>query len=495
MRLHDFVLVEFARAWQEERGASVADPAVVAAVAADPSFLCPQDDDARLLAWARRLLRDRVDGEDGTASVAVLQGGLAAARWLLPLVGVLAGVGMLHAGLPPNDVRPANVLVIVAEGVLLPSIFLLATLLLVPHAGRLAVWAHPLAWTLAVLGRGALRTRVGALAGRVLARSGAGASLFAALSHLFWIGVLSAFLGLAAWRFAFDDYLFSWSSTMPISGDGVRDVFGVLVAPIGWLPWIDAPSPEQVAVSEYASLEAAWAWSTGDGARDEALRKGWYLPLLAVVAFWGLLPRLAGLAWAGWRLRSGIRRALDSPGNREILLAIEASSSTSRIGDAGHSALADARPSPTPGRGTARGGGGLDVVAFAAQEPSTDRLAASGLVRLGLSGKVHVVADDDDENAIAEVLGRLGSPGTAPGGAVVVFDLLATPGRLHEGFLRAVVGSLGEGSPVHVLLIGAERFRRGPRGRRFDDRHRSWLGMAARAGVPAPFVHVDEEAG
>ena len=493
MNLRDLTLVEFARAWQEERGASVADPDVVEQTVGDPSWTGLVTDEARLVAYSRRLLELRVEGEDGVGAVSALRGGLSLARWLMPLAGLVAGTALLQATLPPNDLRPVNVFGVLAEGIVLPGVFLVVTLLLGLKAGSLVARFHPLAALLGLFQGRALRTRVGALAGRVLRRSGVSGPLFAGTSHLFWICTLFAFLGMATWRFAFDDYLFSWSSTMPVTEEGVQRLFAVLAAPVGWLPGVEAPTADQVAVSQYASLEGAWPRTTGDLLRDDALRKGWYLVLLAVVAFWGLLPRVLGLAWAQRRLSRGIRSALGSSSNRAILDALAACSTTSQVGTAGPGTLDDALPVNRPADGAARAGQGLDVLIFATSEPPPGTLAELGLERLGLSGTVHRVPEDDDEAAMSATLELLGGAETAPGGAVVVFDVAATPGRVRERFLRDVAGRLGEGSPVHVLLTGVPRFRRSPRGRRFDARHQAWLGMAARAGVPAPFVHLDEE--
>ena len=495
MRLQDLVLVEFARAWQEERGASVADPAVVESTVNHPAWSALEDDEARLLAFSRRLLELRVEGEDGLAAVTALRGGLTVGRWLMPALGLLAGAALLQASLPPNDVRPVNVFGVLAEGIVLPGFFLAITLLLGLRAGALVARFHPLAWLLGLVQGRALRSRVGSLAGRVLRRSGVSGALFSGSSHLFWICTLTAFCAMATWRFAFDDYLFSWSSTMPVSEEGVEALFSVLAAPVAWLPGVDAPDSIQVEVSQYASLERVWPRSTGDPLRDDELRKGWYLLLLALVAFWGLLPRILGLAWAGRRLRLGIRRALRSSSNRAILDALAACSTTSQLGTAGPDTLTDDLPGRRAGAGAARPGQGLDLVVFATAPPEPGLLSELGLERLGLSGTVHRVPDDDDDEAMGRVLSLLGGEATAPGGAVVIFDVAATPGRVRERFLRDVVDRLGEGSPVHVLLTGVPRFRRSPRGRRFADRHQAWLGMTTRGGVMGPFVHLDEEGG
>jgi hypothetical protein len=259
---------------------------------------------------------------------------------------------------------------------------------------------------------------------------------------------------------------------------------------VEWVPGVDAPTAVQVDVSRYASLEADWPRSSGDPAQDMSLRKGWYALLLAVVAFWGLLPRLAGLGLATFGVKRGIRQALASPSNRAVLDAMNAAGTIVQRGtDEGR---ADPRPARLAGSGgAARPGQGLDVIAFATPRPGDAVLEALGLDRLGLSGTLLAVADDDDEAEMSAVLAALAAPDTAPGGAVLVFDVSFTPGRVRERFVADVVGTLGADSPVHLLLTEVDRFRRSPRGRDFEARHTSWKEMAARAGVDGDRVHLD----
>jgi hypothetical protein len=491
VRLTDFVLVEFARAWQEEHRASVVDPEIVAEVAEDPAYAAAEDDDGRLLLYCERLLRRRVVDDDGPEAVRALQAGLTAAQWIAPLVGVVLGGVLLHASLPPNDVRPVNVFVVLGEGVLIPGVFLLVTLIATLSGARIVRRLHWFGPLFALLRRSALERPVGRLAVRTLRHSGAAGPTLASLSHLLWIGALGAMLVTAAFRFTFDDYLFCWSSTLPVTAQGVEQVFQVLAAPVQWLPGVDAPTAEQVTVSQYASLERAWPRGTGDPVRDDALRKAWYALLLAVIAFWGLLPRLVALIAARLTTTRSIARVLASSSIAAVLPALAAHVTVTRSGTS-EGVRDGPGPSRIEGPGGARPGTGLDLVTFVADAPGAAALERLGLDRLGLSGAIRSVDDDDATDQMQSVLESLADPSQAPGGAIVAFEMAATPGRVREAFLRDVVQALGPEAPVHVLLIGARIFRSGPRGAGFDGRFAAWTAMAERAGVPEASVHSDE---
>lgn len=494
VRLSDFVVIEFARAWQEERRAAVVDPEVVRATVADPAWGEAADDAARLRRYAETLLTLRVDDGEGVEAVERLRAGLTLARVAAFFVGVLAGLAMLEVTLPPNEASPVNLLVVVGEGIVLPTAAGLVTMALSVGAGRGLARVHWLSWLAGHVRIGALKTSVGGLAERVLRRSRVGGPLLASASHLLWIGCLATLLVSASASFVVQDYVFSWSSTVPIGADGVRGMFTVLAAPVQWLPQVDPPTAEQVTVSQWASLEGEWTASTGDAALDLRLRKAWYALALAIVAFWGLLPRLLGLLVAGWQVRRGVRTALESSSHRAVLgaLAVEADAGTVTRRGSGDGEP-DLLPPPGVAAGSARPGQGLDVIAFVTEPPTAETLARLRIDRLGLSGAVRLVGDDDDEAAIAAALEPLADRSRAPGGAVVVFDLGATPGRVREAFLRDVVTALGPDAPVHVLLGGAARFRSGPRGRAFDQRAGAWSVMAERCGVDGARVRTDEE--
>jgi len=498
VKLRDFVLVEFARAWQEKQGAARVDPAVVQATRESPAFLEARSDSDRLLLYARVLLRMRLDEDEGQEAAAAIRGSLSAVRLLVPLVGMAAGFAMLSAALPAPDVRPVSVFQFVAEGVLLPGVFLLWTLLLTQAlAGSVGRW-HWASWVTALVRSRALDTQVGALAGRVLRRSGVAAPLFASLSHSFWLVSLAVFVGLGAWRFTFVDYLFSWSSTLSFTGEQVHSVFCVLVAPIEWFPGIEAPSLEQVRLSEFGSLGlgggvgGSFVHSTADPIADQSLRKGWFSVLLAVVVVWGMLPRLCALGVARVSVRRSVARCLGDATSRMILSALTPIAPPK--GGEPRREEPDAPPHRTVGaEDGSRAGRGLDLLVFATGEPNPELLKHLAIDRLGLSGKVSAIVADDDDDAMDNAIAHLASV-AGPEGAVVTFGVEAIPDALKEEFVQRVVASLGADAPVHVLITGTDRFRRSPRGKRTEARVEAWRAMSVRAGVPANRVHSDGEA-
>jgi len=476
-------VVEFARAWQEERGAALVDPEVAAGVR-DGDL--PDDDDDRLVAYARELLDRRLpDGADGRRAVEGLRAAFFAFGLLLPILGLLAGAATLRATLPPVDVRPVNILQFVGAGIVAPTAFLIFTTAVWALGARAAAASHWVVWALSLARSTALGTSAGRLTGRVLRRSGVTAPLLAGWSHRFWCGAFVGFLGLAAWRFATVDHLFAWSSTLPDFHVWIERL-GALLGAVS--PGQSAPSAQQVAASEYASLEAAWVHSTGYPATDEMLRKGWWRLLVVSTAMVGWLPRIVAFMVAEVRVSHGIARGLDTPWSRAALAALQPVLATARVGDAGVLPRRAREGLEAPvDEAHARG---LAVVPFATEAPSDALLSDAGLDRLGLSDLVLPVPEDDDREAMAAVTARVGDAERAPGGVVVVFDFAATPDRVREQFLKDVARALPERRPVHVLLGGVDRFRRSPRGRRLDERRESWLAMAERAGVPEARVYV-----
>ncbi len=497
MTLRDFVLVELARAWQEEQGAARVDPEAARLTRDAPDYDAASAPEDKLLLYANTLVGLHLDAGEGGSAAAAIRGSLSLLGVIVPVVGGLAGAAMLGAALPSPELRPVSVFQFLAEGVLLPTAFLAWTLvvtrLLAGSVGRL----HWAAWLLALLQGKVARSRVGALAGRVLRRSGVTAPLFASFSHVFWIASLAAFLGLGLWRFAFVDYLFSWSSTLSFTGEQVHRLFGWLAAPVAWIPGIEAPTMQQVTLSEFGSLGLSgetgggFVHSTADPLADQAQRKGWVGVLVAIVLVWGLAPRFVALAVCRWSVRRGIRRCLDDATSRMILAALDPVAPA-----VGAEPRRDEPPPPALPRATGsvqdRAGRGLDVLVFATDPPSEATLKSLKLSRLGLSGTVALIAADDDDDAMDSAIDHLGSS-RGPEGAIVTFGVEAIPDALKAEFLARVVAALGADAPVHVLLTGGAPFAASPRGARLPDRVAAWTTMAAGAGVPALRVHDDRE--
>ncbi len=484
VQLRDFVVVEFARAWQEERGAALVDPQVAAAVRVDP----PPDDEGRLLAYSRALIDTRLgDGTDGRRAVEGLRAALFTFGILLPILGAIAGAATLRAALPPNDVRPVNILQFVGAAVLVPTAFLLFTTTVTSLGARASAASHWVVWALSAVRGRLLQTPAGRLTGRVLRRSGVTAPLLASYSHRFWNGAFLAFLVLGFWRFASEDYLFAWSSTLPDFQVWMERLATGLATAV---PGVDAPSVQAISVSEFASLDGIWLRSSGDPAVDEELRKGWWRVLLGSAAILGLLPRIIGLIVAQVQVSRGISWGLASAWGKAVLGALEPVIEATRHGDG--SAREPQKRTGLPEVVDEAHLRGLAIVPFATAAPAPSLISAAGLDRLGISDLVLPVPSDDDRVAMAAVTARVGDAEAAPGGVVVVFDFASTPDRVREQFLQDVARALPGTRPVHVLLSGVDRFRCSPRGGRTEARRESWLAMAERAGVPESRVHVPE---
>jgi hypothetical protein len=488
----DVLLLHYVRAWQEERGAAPVDPALVADLAGGPALGAARGAAERAALYARGLLDGRVGGDDARSALDALLAAVEAARWLAPALGIVFGFALVQTALPAPEARPANVFVFLASGVLLPGALLLLVLLLGLRRGRALVRVHWLLPLARLVAAAALRTALGSTAARALRRGGPAAAFAAALSHAFWTLALATLLVASAARFSFQDHYFCWSTTLPIAASQLEGLLAAASLPVAWLPGVEAPGPLQVAVSEWDSLDGRWLRGTGDAARDERLRKDWYALLLALVAAWGLLPR--GIAWvlAARRMAREEAALLETPPWRTVLDALAAASDLRQLGDGGATATRSSASVPAPAADAAptqSGSGGLRLLAFAVDPPGASELARLGVAGLGLppGAAPLAVPGDDDDGAGALAAAALQRDGAQ--GALVAFDVAATPDRARERFLRAVRDALPAPAPVHVLLVGWDRFLRGPRAAHAAERHRAWLDLAARAEVPARFVH------
>ena len=113
----------------------------------------------------------------------------------------------------------------------------------------------------------------------------------------------------------FTDLAFGWATTLDASAAGFHALTGLLATP--WAGLLPAAVPDLALVesSRYFRLEQAAAGA------DELARLGaWWPFLLACMTVYGLLPRIATLALARWRLQRALARALaDTPDLRDLL--------------------------------------------------------------------------------------------------------------------------------------------------------------------------------
>jgi hypothetical protein len=282
-----------------------------ARVAADPRFrreLCRR--------WRERVRRQapELPGER-------VEKGYRVVRWLVVLVGLLAGVGAASAALAYDGGQPVNVFGFVAVFFAL-QIALLAALLWVllrsGHAGggeRLGV-VHAL---LARLMRARFVDRLlgerGGQLAETLAVLRSRGSLYGRLERWMLLATTQAFgvaFNLAAlctclWLIAFTDLAFCWSTTLDLGPRTVHGWMRALALPWAWTGEA-VPSLDVVQASQWVRMRQAFAGGL-DLAQATALSSKWWSFLVAGLVSWGLVPRLAVLAFATWRQRRALRAA------------------------------------------------------------------------------------------------------------------------------------------------------------------------------------------
>ena len=232
----------------------------------------------------------------------------------MALLGAVLGVSVALAAFQYDGSEPVNVVRLIALLVLVPTLFLLSSLLLLP--GRVAL-LRGLQDLLAPLNPGALALAVF----RRLTRASPQLSMtfdwragrtstarFAKWQLMRWsqvaaLGFNVAALATAALLVAFTDLAFGWSTTL----DADPQIVARIVHAIAW-PWhalvpSAVPSAELIAESQFFRLDG------GGAANGRALAGWWPFTLLTIVTY-GLVPRLVLFAIAGARLRAAERALL-----------------------------------------------------------------------------------------------------------------------------------------------------------------------------------------
>jgi hypothetical protein len=261
----------------------------------------------RVRGWWRAVAPE----EDGAG--ARLQRIRVAITAVMVLLGAALGVGVALAAFQYDGSQPVNVVRLIALLVVVPALFLVASLLFLP--GRIFV-LRGLQDLLAPLNPGAVALAVFrriARASPELARSfdwRAGRSStarFAKWQLMCWSQVAAVAFNVAALvtallLVAFTDLAFRWSTTLEVDPEAVTRV----VQAIAW-PW-HALVPS--AVPSAALVEESQFFRLDDGVvSGRALAAWWPFTVLTILTY-GLLPRLVLLAVSVVRLRAAERAVL-----------------------------------------------------------------------------------------------------------------------------------------------------------------------------------------
>ena len=397
------------------------------------------------------------------------RGWAAGLRWttgLLVILGALIGWGTASAALA-YDKRPVNVLVFIGIFVVLQLGLLLGMVIVLLCRGRGGgLGAFP-----RLVGALAQSSWIDRLAGGRLRRATAAAGDMHSVRGLYgdigvwalfratqWFGVAfnAAALVTCLLTVTFTDLVFSWSTTLDVDPGTVHSIVRFLAAPWSWVPGLaeTVPTRELVENSQWVRMENAFV---GGGGPDETAP--WWRFLVAGLVVYGLIPRLAALGFATWRMRRSLRRAsLDHGGYQRLyerLLAGVDASGRAWSGPAPGDVRGDA-PSPA-----ATGGSGRERVAegkgatrallcWGRLGGSGDRVAALWSSR-GVTPIAVLAVGGADLDADGVALARLRADG--PPWVTVVMDFDQQPTKEVLGFLRDVREAVGTEACVTVQLV------------------------------------------
>jgi hypothetical protein len=251
------------------------------------------------------------DEQSAGARLERIRGAVAA---LMALLGAVLGTSVALAAFHYDGSQPVNVVRLIALLVIVPTLFLVVSLLLLP--GRVPV-LRGLQDLIAPLNPGALAlavfrrlTRASPELSRTFDwRAGRSSTArFAKWQLVRWsqvaaVGFYVAALATGVLLVTFTDLAFGWSTTLEADSQIVTRIVHAIAWP--WHAFLPSavPSAELIAESQFFRLDS------GAAANGRALA-GWWPFTLSTIVIYGLLPRLVLLVIAGARLRAAERALL-----------------------------------------------------------------------------------------------------------------------------------------------------------------------------------------
>lgn len=316
---------------------------------------------ARVRAWWRRLETDtrpdvgrRLSGARTLATLAMLA------------IGALGGVAVALAAFRYDGTYPVNVVRLLALLVAPQLVLVALTLLMLPPRVpglRLLQDAlaalNPAALAEALFRRLAPDSRIATqILGAGIGRTASGR--FAKWQMLTWSQAAAVAFNVTALLTAFllitfTDLAFGWSTTLALDPAEVSRIVEGLAWPWRELAPTAVPSLELIERSQFFRLESANGFAAG-ASRDLA---GWWSFTVLAIACYGLLPRVALLAFSAWRLRAATCALLVDDPRVAALLDRMATPAIETAADEHESAEGDearaAAPAPRALGGPARG--------------------------------------------------------------------------------------------------------------------------------------------
>ena len=377
-------------------------------------------------------------------------------RALLAGAGIALGAATAFAVFRYDGARPVNVMHVLAVFVALQFLLLAATVLLaLPDAWRRRVpglaalqdvlriaspgrWQPALRRVLLPAQREALDRALG-LARRHRRLYG-DAEKWALLvgSQVFAVSFHAAALAIAVLLVVFSDLAFGWSTTLTHEAGTLHRAVQLLAAP--WARWLPDAVPGLALVEQTQYFRGSGGF-TGAAPRSAA----WWPFLLLCMACYGLVPRLALLAFAGVRQRAAMRRVFAAlPGAADLRDRLD-TQWVATAGDGGEPAPsappAPAHPrAPRPPRvrgvrwsglsltdaplaALVRAALGSEVAGATSGGAGSGRRDADVIAELAAAGDPPALFVKAWEPPLAEFLDWLGELRTALGGQVPIFVL------------------------------------------------------------------------
>jgi Protein of unknown function (DUF2868). len=401
------------------------------------------------------------------------------------ILAALAGSVTAHTALSIQEHEPVNFFWVFGSVLGVPSIALLAWLIV--------VFVKPGTASARSLGRGAFAltrrltqwlhrgpAHLAAVQGTatVLARSDIGRWMLGAISHGLWLSFLVGCLMAVVFLLGTRHYTFGWETTILSERAYVPLTRALAIAPQAM--GFPTPSTQQIKASQW----------TGQGDLPVASREAWSGLLLGSIVVYGLMPRALCLLVCvvlGWRACARFRLDLTLPGYARLearLLPVSTSLGVIDTDDnreteqAGESVMAPLPLWPVPSQGP------VAIMGLETDRPASTwppRLTRVEWLDLGFV---------DSGNERLRALEQIKSAVTAPRLIVVVCSLALTPDR----GIRAFIGELQQSThiPVVLVLTEGQRLRARAYGDQVAERIEDWHLLARAASVsPDRIIEVD----
>ena len=448
LSIRDWLLAETVRLAEERYGRRRDDEVATTAGASTEASL------ARRIALRARAL----PGADAVRADLARLGRLARA-FSGALLLVAAATGVLAAS-ASVDARQIDFLLAAAALLLMPTLMLAGWLgVVLTGAGRGASGSIAGALLTTACQRLGPRILTSNQSAEILEAAGGflrtapGRWLLGCLAHAFWIAYLTAATVTLMLYFSVVQYDLVWGTTL-LNDTTMVTLFKSLSDPL-------------VALGVMQPVEPEWLLAAREGTATGDARGRWAWFLLAVIAVYGLVPRILALIAStamtaiGWR-----RLTLDTTQPGYLRLASSLAPRTTPETTEHTPARAQRAPRRPP---TSPQGRPLLVAVELEHEPWPPRIPGIDLQAIGRA---------DDRAGREQILAALQALDAPPPALLVLCSLLRTPDQGHERFIDRAADAAGT-VPVLVLSDGAALARREGN---VDSRRADWQALAARVG-------------